>query len=838
MKCCLIIPPSIFLLDERVFPSLGILRVAAALEADGQPVDVLDLSGITNFEEAAHDYAVANKGKVFYGVTATTPQMPAATKVRVAIERAEPGAHIILGGPHPTLVAAAARRGSERGKRALAALNWSQIVAGDGERAILQIARGDRTWHIDADDPKKPLFIGRKEMDELPEPARHLIALDSYHYEIDGAPATSLIAQLGCPFACSFCGGRYSPMLRLTRTRSIQSVLDEVKRLHKNYGFRGFMCYDDKTEILTRDRGFVLFSDLKETDAVAVLDPSTEEMFFEVPERIIKRPHQGRMIDVSSRFVDLSVTPEHMMWASEDGSSYRRMPAESLERKDTKYLQRAKWTGTEFKTFSIPAYEQKFLGRNKGSPKVLSGTRTFPARPWIQFMAWYLSEGSCYRSKLANGGRGYRICIKQDLNANPDKVKEISSVLDALGYRNSYSSNQFHIDSKELYEYLKPFGKSGEKFVPDEIKQSSSSLIELFLETYIKGDGHVSPTGQKNIVSYSRRMIGDLQEMAIKAGWWGAEDLKRKRLLLGKSREPLISEKYYSSREYDGTVYCVTVSTGVILVRRNGRATWCGNCYDDELNVNKDMIPLMNGLSDLQDKLGVAFKLRGFVKSELFNKEQGEAMYRAGFRWILTGFESGSPRILENINKRATRDDNTRCVETARATGLKVKALMSIGHAGESEESCRDTQDWLLEAQPDDFDCTIITTYPGSPYYDDAIETKPGIFTFTSPRTGDKLHAVEVDYSKVADYYKGDPDGGYKAYVFTDYISSEELVSVRDDIERNVREKLHIPFNPSKPAQAYEHSMGQLPPFILRSTEPSRIPGPTKKKTVRLTQVP
>ena len=48
---CLIIPPSVFLLDERVFMSLGILRIAAVLENAGYSVDVLDLSGVKNYEE-------------------------------------------------------------------------------------------------------------------------------------------------------------------------------------------------------------------------------------------------------------------------------------------------------------------------------------------------------------------------------------------------------------------------------------------------------------------------------------------------------------------------------------------------------------------------------------------------------------------------------------------------------------------------------------------------------------------------------------------------------------------------------------------------------------------
>ena len=106
--------------------------------------------------------------------------------------------------------------------------------------------------------------------------------------------------------------------------------------------------------------------------------------------------------------------------------------------------------------------------------------------------------------------------------------------------------------------------------------------------------------------------------------------------------------------------------------------------YDDELNVNKRLIvEMMNAIADLQGKLGVEFRLRGFIKSQLFTEEQAEAMYRAGFRWILVGFESGSPRILRNINKRATREENTRCMEIATKHNLKVKALMSMGHPGE-----------------------------------------------------------------------------------------------------------------------------------------------------------
>jgi radical SAM superfamily enzyme YgiQ (UPF0313 family) len=167
-------------------------------------------------------------------------------------------------------------------------------------------------------------------------------------------------------------------------------------------------------------------------------------------------------------------------------------------------------------------------------------------------------------------------------------------------------------------------------------------------------------------------------------------------------------------------------------------------------------------------------------------------------------------------------DDNDRAVETAKRNGLKVKALMSIGHPGETEGSALDVRDWVIAKQVDDFDCTIITTYPGTPYYDYAVphESQAGVWTYTQPETGDRLHAYDVDFTTTADYYKGDPDGGYKAFVFTDHVSSEQLVALRDTIEREARAKLGITFNPARAAMRFEHSMGQgLPDFILRTSE-------------------
>src|SRR5712692_180412 len=173
-RICLITPPSIFLLDERVFMTLGILKVAAVLEQAGVEVEMLDLSGVENYEEVIRDHAKTS-GVTCYGLTATTPQMPAATKVCRAIRSAKPSARIILGGPHVTLIHAAYKFEQKRGVtgRATTAFRlleemFDVLVVGDGEMAVFDALQENPPKLVDGDDPKSDLFLTNQKLTELP----------------------------------------------------------------------------------------------------------------------------------------------------------------------------------------------------------------------------------------------------------------------------------------------------------------------------------------------------------------------------------------------------------------------------------------------------------------------------------------------------------------------------------------------------------------------------------------------------------------------------------------------------------------------------------------------
>lgn len=207
--------------------------------------------------------------------------------------------------------------------------------------------------------------------------------------------------------------------------------------------------------------------------------------------------------------------------------------------------------------------------------------------------------------------------------------------------------------------------------------------------------------------------------------------------------------------------------------------------YDDELNISKKYFEeLLKGLIHYQKKHGVNFNLRGFTRSDLLTERQAGLMYQAGFKWLLVGFESGSDRILLNMNKGCTVSDNNKCFDIARNNGLKIKALMSIGHPGESFDTIQETIDWLQAVHPEETDVTIISVYPGSGYFNKSMVLGYDLLKYTSEKTNDSLYIKNIDFLKKSNFYKTKV-GECISYVSTDYLSCEELVKQQSLIAKN-----------------------------------------------------
>lgn len=229
MNICLVSPPSPFLLDDRVFPNLGILQVAAALEEAGHSVYVEDLGGVEDYE--AQMRITAQHGWDLYGVTATTPQFPAAIAVLRAIQSTDPGRRVVIGGPHATVMPDSCQL-------------FDVVVMGDGETGILDALRPDAPRIID--------YASRTEKGLLRYhiPSRHLINMDSYKFSIDGVNGTSILTEAGCSFNCSFCCGRSIPFYRRVRYRVVDEIRRELEDLQTRYAVNAAMDFSDEVNLV------------------------------------------------------------------------------------------------------------------------------------------------------------------------------------------------------------------------------------------------------------------------------------------------------------------------------------------------------------------------------------------------------------------------------------------------------------------------------------------------------------------------------------------------------------------------------------------------------------
>ena len=101
-----------------------------------------------------------------------------------------------------------------------------------------------------------------------------------------------------------------------------------------------------------------------------------------------------------------------------------------------------------------------------------------------------------------------------------------------------------------------------------------------------------------------------------------------------------------------------------------------------------------------------------------------KAMKDAGCRLMIVGYESGDQQILKNIKKGATIDMARRYTANAKKLGLIIHGDFIVGLPGESPESIRRSIDFAKELDVDTIQVSIAHPYPGTEFYDHAVQNK------------------------------------------------------------------------------------------------------------------
>ncbi len=345
-------------------------------------------------------------------------------------------------------------------------------------------------------------------------------------------------------------------------------------------------CYDDQTEVLTRD-GWKLFRNLSYEDELCTLNQSNHEIEFHVPEAIVCFGHHRELITIRNQTLDIAVTPDHNMYVSGQHDArtgtgkFGFVKAMDLEYQSV-IKRTGTWQGSEVSVFVLPSVA---VGHYSGRQVLYqqTGEMEIPMDEWLSFMGIWLSEGSASYGKVS---------ISQEAGENAEMI---ASMLERLPFRFTRSGVEFYAYNKQLFSYLDAFGKAPEKKIPQFIKDLSPRQIDIFLEWFAMGDG-TQMRGFRIFYTSSKLLADGIQELLLKTGKVGIvkERLPRGRLWIKdhfassdrvqyevlervKKLDSWIDRRDTKRSKYDGKVYCATVRNHVMYVRRNGKPYWCGN---------------------------------------------------------------------------------------------------------------------------------------------------------------------------------------------------------------------------------------------------------------------
>ncbi len=90
-----------------------------------------------------------------------------------------------------------------------------------------------------------------------------------------------------------------------------------------------------------------------------------------------------------------------------------------------------------------------------------------------------------------------------------------------------------------------------------------------------------------------------------------------------------------------------------------------------------------------------------YLRCQNIDEETVKLMKESGCKGVFLGIESGSSKILDLMNKRATIDEYRRGINLLKKAGILTFASFIVGFPGETEETVRETIEFIETTKPD-----------------------------------------------------------------------------------------------------------------------------------------
>ncbi len=317
-------------------------------------------------------------------------------------------------------------------------------------------------------------------------------------------------------------------------------------------------CFDDKTEVLVKEKGgypyFAKFSEVVKNPNVLVAQIHEDDLSVEFVDPIawIEKEYDGQMVEIFYERLSMMVTPEHRLLVDSRKSKY--------------------WKRETIQAGNLLLDHTAKKINKCGSLSENQRSQTIDLH-LAKLIAFFVSDGHTPREGLRSNFH-----FKKER-----KISEVKNLLNQCGIEfteNFNSDETTTIWFKTQPWMLECYNEMRAKKLPNFLWSMSKESYESFKRGLFESDGNVENEEYNNS---SEVLIDQIQVLAhlnndsfnkrIYDGIW--------KVSFQTEKTPTIRKDKSSSAKgvpYQGKVYCVSVPSTFVMVRRDGIVHISGNC--------------------------------------------------------------------------------------------------------------------------------------------------------------------------------------------------------------------------------------------------------------------
>ena len=362
-------------------------------------------------------------------------------------------------------------------------------------------------------------------------------------------------------------------------------------------------CFDKNTEILT-DNGWKTAETITDKDRAYTYNVEKDIIELCDIEDVISYDYDGDLYCACNNHVDFAVTNEHRMLVRNEKHVYKRTTDKILSEKEQKYFDSLKTENYKYHfELAKDVFKKRRFFKCAG---FVDNKNTYDVNV-LKLCFAVIAGGYIIKHKGKFKGVGFNLkkerkmaLLEQLLNDNNYKfTKRYSKGHEERGCSGVYIYYLNQTTSKEILEII-----GMDKKIPKWVLSLSPNILEQLVLTYAEFDGTIDKRDNNSgitLFSNDEENIDKMQLMSVfsnmrcvkksikyydNGGYKTKSEYHYHLYITTNKNESKMQETLYEKNHYKGLVWCIRTKNGTVVIRRNGKISFQGNCTGSAADIH------------------------------------------------------------------------------------------------------------------------------------------------------------------------------------------------------------------------------------------------------------